>query len=249
MSQATSETSAIQNNKPGPKKKIESLICLPEIKSMFENGEKVVEIAVYIQNVAKEYTDISQKSLIRSLYRYFNDSLRGDQMKEFLPATMLLLKENLQEQIDPIHALNILLAIHFDRIMMEYSIEKRLGKTISSNTKAIEVAARISELLDRATSEDLSRRLKGSSLDSSPRDTLDGMTRLREAYTQKYGEVAANVIANPDARRRILNIMEKIEKGCSGPLYDLVYKKISGAESSTNSQTKNSVPANPPERH
>ncbi len=230
MSQSASQNLENQNKKikPGPKKKIEGLNCLADIKQMFENGEKVADIAAYIQNDAKEYNDVSQKTLIRSLYRYFTDCIRSEQVKELLPATMLLLKENLQEHIDPIHALNILLAIHIDRITMEYTIEKKLGKTLSSNTKAISVAATISDLLNKATSDDLSRRLKGASLDTSPSDALDGMARLRESYAQKYGEVAANVIANPDARRRILNIMEKIEKSASGPLFDMVYKRLSG---------------------
>ena len=233
MSQVDSQDSLNQNKKikPGPKKKIEGLNCFADIKTMLENGEKVADIAAYIQDDAKEYTEVSRKTVIRSVYRYFNDCIRSEQTKELLPATMLLLKENLQEHIDPIHCLNILLAIHLDRISMEYAIEKKLGKTLSSNTKAIGVAATISDLLSKATSDDLSRRLKGASLDSSSSDALDGVARMRDAYAQRYGEVAANVIANPDARRRILNIMEKIEKGTSGPLFDMIYKRLSGIES------------------
>ncbi|MBX3040928.1 MAG: hypothetical protein KF789_09510 [Bdellovibrionaceae bacterium] len=241
MSQITSQDSVNQNRKlkPGPKKKIDGLSCLADIKLMIENGERLADIAAYIQDEAKEYTDVSRKSLTRSLYRYFNDSIRSEQVKELLPATMLLLKENLQEHIDPIHSLNILLAIQIDRIMIEYSIEKKLGKTINTNTKAISVAATISDLLNKATSDDLSRRLKGASLDSSPSDTLDNMSKVRESYAQKYGEVAANVIANPDSRRRILNIMEKIEKANSGPLFDLIQKRIHEIDPSNSSFGKN----------
>jgi len=225
--------------RPGPKKELDNLACIEQVKLMFEEGSRVSDIADYIQDEAKECLDISKDVLIRKLYRYLTDLIKPDAAKELVPHTVSMLKGNLNETIDPIQSLNIVLAIQVDRIMMEYAIEKKLGKTISSNTKSIQVAAYISDLINKATSDDLARRLKGASLDKPDAgDTLDQIGKIRDAYAQKYGEVAANVISNPDARRRILNIMEKIEKANSGPLYDLVYKKVSGGKSRPTPEAK-----------
>jgi hypothetical protein len=212
----------------GRPSKIETLNCFEDVKNMFLAGYKIPEISKFIHEEAKECLDIERFSLNKSLQRYITNNLPKEQLKEIVPSTVSMLKDSLQENIDPIHALNILLAIQMDRVMIEYAIEKNIGKTMTSNTKSVDVAAKITHLLDRATSEDLVRRLKGASQDKTPGDTLDNIGKLHDAYAQRYGEVAANVIANPDARRRILNIMEKIEKGNSGPLFDMIYKKLGG---------------------
>lgn len=230
----------LNKDKQTAKNKIETLICFPEVKQKLENGEKISEIALYIQEEAKEYLEVKREAIVRSLYRYQNNSITNEQRDELLPSTALLLKGSLQEYIDPIEALNLLLNIQIDRIAIEYKIEKKLGKTLASTTKAIDIATTIANALNRASSDEQARKLKygdnkNDSYDAAVKRQHDKIT---ESVAARYGEVTANIMNDPAARRRILNVVEKLGKGTSGPLYDSVRKRIMDMDSNQESKTK-----------
>lgn len=216
--------------------KLKTLKCFPIVKNMIEEGVFVDDIARYIHEDAKEMVSIQRESLKRTIYRYLETDAR-ENVNRMLPATMDILKARLNESIDPLMALNILMSVHMDRIMIEFTVEKKIGKTIKNNTDSIRVATSIAQAMSKVGAQDLSNRLRGAASNDTPKDTVDKMFRMKQSYLARYGEATTNVIMNPDSRRRVLNALERVQKGHSGPLFDILMAKFGKPDEGQTSTT------------
>ncbi len=206
--------------------KLEKLACFSQVKNMLEQSIPIKDVARYIQEEAKEYLDASRASVLSALYRYVEskaDSLIREQVS--LPH-MGLHQKNIPD-IDAISACNLGLATQLDRILIDYATERKIKKTINSNTQSLKVLndlLKTKSLLERREVERAKELAKTGSLSNSGIN-LDDMARLKAAYATKFGDHIANIVFNPDSRRRIINALEKVKRGSSADFIAVMKKK------------------------
>lgn len=210
--------SSNQDNSTDALTKLEQLSCFSTVKNMIDSGESVPSIAKFIREDAKESLEISEKSLRNRIYRYIQKNSK-DYLREQMPRPHLALYADQTERLELMNGLYLLLSIHMDRIIMEYTVEKKIGKTIASTTSAIKVATEIFKTISEVEdSKDRKTEPEEQSWDKF-------MASAKERYASEWGEPIANVVFNPQSRRRILNAMEKIKRGSSADFLEVMRKK------------------------
>ena len=199
--------------------RLEQLNCFAVVKNMLEGGESVPNIAKFIREEAKESLDISEKSLRNRLYRYIQKNSR-ETVREQVPRPHLALYQKQVEKIDAVAALQLLGSIHMDRILMEYAVEKKIGKTIISTTSAIKVANDIYR-----TIHEIETDLKNQGVQPQQTSLEEQMAHFRERYREQWGEAWTNIALNPESRRRIVGAMEKVRRWNSTAFLEAVKAK------------------------
>lgn len=207
--------------------RLEKLNCWPTVKNMIEDGKAPKDIATYIQQEAKEYTDVGHRSLWTIILRYI--SKQADKLiREQVAVPHMGLQNKSVVEIDSMSAVNLGLATHLDRIMIDYATEKKIKKTINSNTNSLKVLndmLKTKSLLEMRELEKAREMAKSGVTGADSGVNLDDMARLKAAYATKYGDKVANIVFSPESRRRVLNALEKVKRGSSAEFIAIMKKK------------------------
>ena len=204
--------------------KMEQMRCWPQVLAMFENGIQLSVIAKFIQEESGECTDIHRASVERSLRYWLKKNWERPDIIDRAPLRHVSLIESASDRIDPVDALNMLFAIQVDRISDHYSAEKRSKNFTNFNNGAIRLAKDIAEAM--ADIERV-RRPGGSAAPMSGEgkaavETFNQTQRLKKFYEDKFGGVAAAVLLNDESRRKIISALDKVRKGNSDSLADIL---------------------------
>ena len=217
--ESTSASADYEDNSNNALTRLEQLACFPTIKNMIQAGASVPEICRFIREDAKEALDITEKSLRNRLYRFLEKNSK-DCLREQVPRPHLALYQEQVEQIEVIKGLDLCLAITLDRIMMDYTIEKKLGKTMSSTTSALKV---LNELIKTKYQFEEGIRTQHKSSATESWDAF--MANARENYRARYGDSVANIVFDPASRRRIVNALERVKRNSSKDFIEVMKKK------------------------
>lgn len=206
--------------------KLERMPCFPKVKNMLEQGVSVKEVARFIQEEAKEYLDASRGTVSAAVYHYVQrhtDVL----IREQVPLPHIGLQQNSIPDIDALGACNLALATQLDRVMIDYTTEKKIKKTINTNTFSMKVLndlLKTKSQLERQEFEK-ARELAKAGVSAKSGIDLDDIPRLKAAYATKYGDKIADVVFSPDSRRRVMNALEKVKRGSSAEFIAIMKKK------------------------
>ncbi len=193
--------------------KLERMSCFPKVKNMLEQGVSVKEVARFIQEEAKEYLDASRDTVAAAIYRYVQ--LHTDALiREQVPLPHMGLQQRNIPDVDALSVCNLALATQLDRVMIDYATEKKIKKTINSNTLSMKILSDLlktkSFLEQREFEKSMETAKAGQSSGSGIE--LDDMSRLRSGYAAKFGNDIANIVFDPGSRRRIMSALERVKR-------------------------------------
>lgn len=206
--------------------KLERMPCFPQVKNMLEQAVPIKEVARFIHEEAKEYLDTSRVSVLSALYRYV-ESRSDSLIREQVPLPHMGLHQKNIPDVDVLSAVNLGLAIQLDRLIIDYTTEKKIKKTINSNTQSLKVLNDLLKTKSLLEQREFERSREMAKIGASGHTgiNLDDMEKLKAAYAKKFGDQIASIVFNPDSRRRIINALEKVKRGSSADFIAVMKKK------------------------
>jgi len=218
----TLRTTVVQTHKKIGRR-LELMKCWPEVMALIDNGEKVEEIAHFIQEDRRESLNVKRKTVVATIYFWLS---KNRAKGERAPTKHLVLIGSMSENVDSLSAINMLFAIQVDRITEHYAVEKEHKNFTNFNNNAIRIAK---EIVQTMSEIELKRRpspgaasLEQASGASSVNDTYLALQRMGQTYAEKFGINAANVILNDESRRRVMSALEKVRQCESTELMDIL---------------------------
>lgn len=203
-------------------KKLESMQCWPQVKHMLDNGIAVPEIVHYIQITRKEYTNVKPQSLTTIIYQWLGSLDNRKRLIDYrVPVKHLNLIKSNSERVDPIDGMNMLFALHMDRVLMAYDKEKQKKAPSKDNNKMIEIAMdMLNSLAQMQGVGDPKMMSLKNPTNSTTEQRVDGtlaqMDRIKKQFEERWGSTAAQVLLDPESRNKLFNAVNKIRK-TAGP--------------------------------
>lgn len=182
--------------------RLRSLGCFNEVFQKVIAGHPLREIARFIQKDHNEYTEVTEDSLL-SLISDFRRSLpSGTILKGTMPEFFHEKAQEVRTGIDELDELSKLYAMQMGRIAIDAATERKIKKLFSTMPKEIALAREILE-----TSAQLKMDL---GLDERHIGRMDVNTRVVADIEHRFGVKVSEVMGNPDSRRKLLGIMERL---------------------------------------
>ena len=202
--------------------KLQRLDCFDEVLERIEMGHSALKIAEFIQEERKEYLEISRESLKRAINKFVSKS-GVRYIKSQAPSSHVNLKNSIPEFIDPAEMYQVLIAVQTERMLMAHKKELEDGKVNEQGNKQIDL---LNKVLKNLSDVDIDRRKIKEMVGSRGREFLiDSMDMIKEQYVERWGEQTTKIMFNPESRRRVLNALEQVRAGASGPLANLLEKQ------------------------
>lgn len=203
--------------------KLERLKCWPEVKAMIQNSRPLSDIVRFIQDDRKEYLDVKPGSLYLMI-RYWIQRNQDKLIDCQIPTKYLNLLDNKIERIDPLDGLNMIFAIHMDRIMIDYAKERKASHSAKENTSNLRLAndmlKAMSELKQNALKQHMPNENKPGT--KSLKETFESIDRVKKMYEERFGSVPAAVALNPESRAKVYSAISRIRRGDSEPILELL---------------------------
>jgi hypothetical protein len=216
-----------RNQLPGTK--LERMKCWPEVLVMIRESMPVPKIAEFIHDEKREFTEVKIETLVRYIYVWI--SKNSNKVRDRIPVKHLAMMETMDEKIDPLEAAQMLFAIQFDRVMLDYDREKKRRTSIADNTQNLKLANEMVKTLSHLMLDKFKHKsfiARGASKDDKGvkgvKETFEQIDRVKKIYSEKYGDVAAAVALNPESRRKVYNAIAKVRKGDSEPMLKLLQR-------------------------
>ena len=184
--------------------KLKSCRCFPEIDRRLRLGWSTADLVKVIREEQDECTDLSEKYVAKMI-----DSYRAS----IPPAELSMTSANslvarnatkkVAEGINELAELEKLYKIQLDRIEMGVSNEQKIGMLMQQSGKEVFVAMKIlKQSADLKMDLGLVKRQLG---------TMEVTGQLAAEATERYGnESIGRVIADPDSRRKVLNLAHRL---------------------------------------
>jgi hypothetical protein len=194
------------NRKPVAKrKKFQKLMrmkCWLEVDRRVRAGYPLKDVARYIQEDREEYCGVKAMSLERELGRYRDSLPTGEVMSRNAPITFLKKAREFDEGQDELVYLDRLMTIQLERIEKIYIQEDKIGIWLPSRRMPAEI--------DEGRKLAYTRAQLKMDLGLSKRDigklTLE--SELIEKARSKWGDEMAQTVADPESRRKVIDIMD-----------------------------------------
>jgi hypothetical protein len=183
--------------------KLRSLRCFNEVYERILAGWSMSELARYIQEDRQEYAHATKQALMQTLQR-FRDSIPPAQLvSKRMPPVFHKATEEVEAGIDELKELENLYKLQMDRIGIDLATEKGIKKLMPTMTQEVRVARELlSAIADLKMDLGLNTRHIGQ---------VDVEAHLHADLQAKYGKDSVKkVMADPEARRKVLNIAERI---------------------------------------
>lgn len=191
---------ALKNKAPAFVRKLVSSKCWPEVCEKLSNSENIKTIADFVQQT--ELTEYTRASFIRQMYM-FCEYFENEFGKNQTPNTFEGLVNTVASRVDPVDALYYLLNIQADRVHASYLAEKKSKKIDEKITNNIKVFVEIVKSISTVQNEK-----SNSDKQSGAIDPTEQMEKQKKIYEEKFGEVGAKILSNPDSRKRVLHVVE-----------------------------------------
>lgn len=173
MSKKTTEKNI---KKPGSQmERLGNLPSWPEARNMLEDSKSVSEVVYFLQEVRAEYVQIKPRSLEKAINHWLE--LHRKEMANCQKTIRCkgLLKST-SERIDPLAAINLLAVFQFERVMMNFSLEQKIRRTLTTTTQSMKLAHEL--LLTMARIQNNTFNYKRAVFEYMERDPLDAVNLL-----------------------------------------------------------------------
>lgn len=182
--------------------RLRSLKCFDEVHSRVIHGFPVSDIVRFIQQENGEYVDVEPASLSALLVDYRKSLPLGPSIHKTSSGYCGKALVEVQEKLDELGELNRLYSVQMERLEIDLKNEKTIKKLLPTTAREIEVARHILE-----TSAQLKMDL---GVDERHLGSLDVNADISAAVEKRYGGATAKVMANPESRRKILGVLERL---------------------------------------
>lgn len=160
------------------------------------------EIARFIQEDKNEYTHATRISLTQVLQRYRDTIPKNQLYAKRIPESFQKAQLEVSEGIDEIAELEKLYRLQMERIGIDGKLEKTIGKLTTTMGQEVRIAREIlGNIADLKMDLGLSTRHLGQV------DVEATVTHQDEIYGK---ESIKKVAADPEKRRKVLNVMERM---------------------------------------
>jgi hypothetical protein len=186
-------------------KKLRALNCFAEVVTRIKEGWPCEKLATWIQNEAKEYTDVSHVGLSTILRQYRDAIPAAEMVQGFLPRYVQGKMDVLEEGFDELQELQNLYKLQMDRVGIDMKLEKKFQKLMPSVTQEIRTAREIlSTIAELKMDLGLNDRKMG---------TVNVDARIAAHVNANFGspKVAA-VLADSEKRQRLTGLVKLLAK-------------------------------------
>jgi hypothetical protein len=183
--------------------RLRGLNCFEEVHKRILAGWALAAVAKYIQEDAKEYTDITRDRMVAMLGSYRESLPPGQLVSVRMPEVLHKAVSKIESGLDELAELEKLYKWQCERIEIDMATEKKLNKLFKGTGAEMYIAMRI--LKNRA---ELKMDL---GIDKRHIGQLDVDTHLTADLSARYGrEEVSKVINDPASRRKALNFAERL---------------------------------------
>ena len=182
--------------------KLRGLRCFNTIDKMIRDGYQLSQIAEYIQVQAGEYQDVTRDSLAEILSRYRSELPPAEIVAVNRSRNFLDAAKSVKEGVKVLDEMEYLYRVQKNRIEYFVSQEEDTGIMSKSMSREID-AARV--LVDRIHTIRMDL-----GMDERHLGTLTIQAEAIAAAEERYGGRVADVLRDPEKRRRVLTVLEAI---------------------------------------
>lgn len=181
--------------------KFRAMNCFEDVHEKILQGWMPLELAKFIQEDQKEYTDVNINSLVDVITNYRASLPPGTIIERRLPAFFNKAVEKLDKGIDEVKELEWVAKFQKKRLKIDGAIEKKINKLMPSMTQEVRVMIEaLRALSDVKMDLGISKRQLGEL-------TVDG--NLVANVVNHYGKASiAKALNNPESRQKILGVAE-----------------------------------------
>jgi len=195
--------------------KLKSLAQWNVIDRMIKENAPFGIIAKYVQDTLGEMKDVKYATIIKALNRYYHSIPETELVQYGRPSkNFMRAMKRYDEGMDELAGLWEMGDIQYNRTQMSLELEQTLGVPTDQGTKNVALMIMIFEKINDIKSRRLGDNFKYRKTGDEPTKTIDEVEDLKEKFRKKYGK-AGELITDPNSRRRILNVIEKLDK-CRG---------------------------------
>lgn len=184
--------------------KLKACSSFEEADRRLRLGWPVTEVARFIQEESGEYTDVTFDSLCETLSRYYATIPAAEKGTGVNSLVARKAAKALSDGLDEVEELKKLYEIQLERIEIDFQHEKNMNKLLPTTWKEIQVAMKLAN-----QSAQLKMDLGLVKRQIGQLDVSAGQHALEAG--ERYGrESVGKVMADPEARRRVLGLAEKL---------------------------------------
>lgn len=181
--------------------KLRTLRCFNEVYERILAGWSMPELARFIQEDRSEYAQATRPGLVQVLQR-FRDTIPPAELAKRVPGAHAKATSDVEDGIDEVKEMENLVRMQMARLKIDITNEQNIGTLMPKMTQEMRVAGELlGKLADLKMDLGLSTRHLGQSAVEVTVQTDVG----------KYGkESVKKVMENPEKRRKVLNMAERI---------------------------------------
>lgn len=196
--------------------------CWPHVKQMLQDSKPVTHVAKYIQSDCGELTELTFGTLVHSIHKLVRDSdesyIRDQAVQGHIP-----LIQSMTERADAYDAYQVLLGIQFERVMIGFLKERRDSKLNRDSNDAVRI---LNDVIESMSKIDPKKFQVEKVIDTPSADS--SAEKMKKMYEEKFGSIAANILSNPDSRRRWMNFAEMLKSATTGDLAEILTQRKNG---------------------
>jgi len=195
-------------------KKLRALACYEAAYARICDGWAATEVARFIQEEHKEYTEISRTGLERMLNDFRAQEVpAGDLVKKRFPEVYDAAKDKIEKGIDEVEELEELYRIQMHRVSTDFKTEKAIGKLLPSMTSEIKEAR---QLLESLANLKMELGLASRAPQEHKHDVNVGVSveaTLGQELSQHFSsEAVKDVLQDPESRHRVQGVIDRFLK-------------------------------------
>jgi hypothetical protein len=186
--------------------RLRALQCFDDVYSRIRDGWPLTELARYIQEDKKEYTDISRAGLVSVLTDFRSSMPPGELIKKRMPQAFISAKKEVEEGLDELKELESLYRIQLSRVNIDLKTEQQIKKLLPSMTSEIKEARQILESVANLKLElGLNERVPQKHEVNVEVDEVS-----EQELSKNFGnESVKKVLEDPESRHRVLGTVER----------------------------------------
>jgi len=169
---------------------------------MICEGYPLKEVAHFIQEDKKEYTEIKRESLVWLLDDYRKTIPKAELIGRRMPPVFAKAANKVRESIDELEEMQKLYVKQMERLEIDLNNEKKIGKLLTSMPQEIKQAKDILQAIAQLKMDlGLSKRHLGQ---------IDVDARVMADVQHRYNNTeVVKVMENPESRRKLLGIAQQ----------------------------------------
>jgi hypothetical protein len=188
-------------------KRIKELACLDEVHRRVVSGYPPGAVATYIQAEMSESKDVTHDTLKKALIAYREDLSPTELLMPTMPKIVAQAAQKLNEGLDMLAEIEKLFRLQMERIGPAMALEKKLGILNPRVGGELMNAVRLLE-----SHHEVSRDLGLIGARNLGKLEIGVGQNMILAAGKKYGTKMEDVIANPESRRKLVHLMQRMGK-------------------------------------